>query len=147
MLNKSLYFSHAFDAKMHYAMHYSLLKIEDHDEIYIHDSVLPEKCNQKKGRWNFIIDGKDYSHGIYQALEVIRQSLFSAMESNKKSVDITLVQGKSNSDTYYVIKDSQELENGKCNARIPKQIFFKVVEPVLEEMLKETGHQLTTKIL
>lgn len=169
MLSKKLYFIHSFDAKMHYSIYYSLLKIKDGDGIYIDDSVRSKKCNSRElGRWNFMVAEKDYSCGIYYALEIIRQSIFSAIESNKNCVDIALVPIKSDSDVCYVFNYEKEFENSidiervkktkrlsedhknnencECDTKISKQIFFKVIKPVLEEMFKKKNYQITTKI-
>lgn len=166
MLNKNLYFIHNFDAKMHYSIYYSLLKVEDNDEIHFNDSVHHKKCNHKLGRWNFIVANEDYSCGVYNALEIIRQSVFSAMENNKNSVDIALVSTKSNVDDCYVFNWEQEFENHidleqlkkhkalpaehnencECDTKISKQVFFKVIKPVLEEMFKKSDYRITKKI-
>lgn len=155
MLSKKLYFIHNFDEKMHYSIYYSLLKIQDHDGIYINDSVQNKKCNRKLGRWNFILAEEDYSCGIYYALEIIRQSIFSAMKKNKNSVDIALVSSKSDSDVCYLYNYEKEFENiekynnnqnCECNKKISKRIFFKVIKPVLEEMFKKSDYQITTNV-
>lgn len=152
MLSKKIYFSHNFDEKMHYAMHYSLLK--DTDGIYVNDSVRSKKCNRKLGRWNFSLAGEEYSCGTYYALEIIRQSVFSAIKNNKNSVDIALVPAENDSDVRYMfncekpldideLKSAQILpnheddENCTCDTKISKRIFFKVVKPVLEEVFKD----------
>ncbi len=169
MLNEKLYFIHNFDAKMHYSIYYSLLELKEGDGICINDSVQGKKCNLRAlGRWNFIVADEDYSCGIYHALEMIRQSIFSAMENNKNSVDIALVPTKSDSDACYVFNYEKEFENSinierlkninilpenhkdnescKCDTKISKQIFFKVIKPVLEEMFKKKDYQITTKV-
>lgn len=163
MLSKNLYFIHNFDAKMHYSIYYSLLKVEDNDEIHFNDSVQRKKCNHKLGRWNFIVAGEDYSCGVYHALEIIRQGIFLAMENNKSSVDIALVSTRSNSDVCYVFNYEKEFKNYinmerlkklkalpvgescECDKKISKKVFFKVVK-VLEEMLKKTNYKITKKI-
>lgn len=149
MLNNSLYFIHAFDAKMHFAIYHSLLEIEENSNISLHDSTSQVNDNPEKGRWKFIADGKDYSDGVYHTLEIIRKNFFSEVEGNEKKIGITLVPMKGNSDICYVLKDSQELENqdSKDDVKISKQIFFKVIQPVLEEMCKKTGHHISLKIL
>lgn len=168
MLSKNLYFIHAFDAKMHYSIYYSLLNFKDNNGIYINDSVQGKKCKLGLGRWNFIAASEDYSCGIYNALEIIRQSIFSAIENNKNSVDIALVPTKSDPDVCYIFNYEKEFENSidierikktkvltadhrnnencECDTKISKQIFFKVVKPVLEEMFKKEGYQITTKV-
>lgn len=169
MLRKNLYFIHNFDTKMHYSIYHSLLKFKDHDGIDINDSVQNKKCNRGLGRWNFIKTEEDYSCGIYHALEIIRQSIFTAMENNKNSVEIALIPTKSDSDVCYVFNYEKEFEysididrlkktkvlpedhrnnkNCECDTKVSKQIFFKVVKPVLEEMFKKTEYQITTKVL
>jgi hypothetical protein len=165
MLGKKLYFIHNFDAKMHYSIYYSLLKVKDNDEIYINDSVNSKNCNHDLGRWNFIVADEDYSYGVYHALEIIRQNIFSAMENNKSSVDIALVSTKNNSDACYVFNYEKEFEdcieieklkknkvfgknneNCECDPKISKQIFFKVIKPVLEEIFRKTDYRITTKV-
>lgn len=168
MLNKNLYFIHNFDAKMHYSIYYSLLKFQNNDGIDINDSVQSKKWNHGIGRWEFIVAGENYTYGVYHALEIIRQNIFSAMENNKNSVDIALVPTKSDSDVCYVFNYEQEFENyiaidqlkktkilsadhrnnenWESNPKISKQLFFKVVKPVLEEMFKKTDYQITTKV-
>jgi hypothetical protein len=165
MLSKNLYFIHNFDAKMHYSIYYSLLKVKDNDGIHLNDSVQSKKCNRDLGRWNFIVDDEDYSHGVYHALEIIRQSIFSAKENNKSSVDIAFVSTKNDSDACYVFNYEEEFENYidierlkktkvfrknnencECDAKISKRIFFKVIKPVLEEVFRKTDYQITTKV-
>lgn len=165
MLSKNLYFIHNFDAKMHYSIYYSLLKVEDNDEIHFNDSIQHKRCNHKPGRWNFIVANEDYSCGVYHMLEIIRQGIFSAMKNNKNSVDIALIPTKSNSDICYVFNCEKEFnyidleqlkkhkvlpadhnDNCECDTKISKQVFFKVIKPVLEEMLRKTDYQITTKI-
>src|SRR5215211_7879851 len=108
MLSENLYFIHNFDAKMHYSIYYSLLKFKENDRIYINDSVQSKKCTHRLGRWNFIAAEDDYSCGIYHALEIIRQSIFSAIENNKNSVDIALAPTKSDSDICYIFNYEKE---------------------------------------
>lgn len=167
MLSKNLYFIHNFDTKMHYSIYYSLLKMKDSDEIHFNDSVQRKKCNHKLGRWNFMVANKDISCGVYNALEIIRQSVFSAMESNKNSVDIALVPTINDADDCYIFNCEQEFKNYidieqlkkhkafpadykekcECDTKISKQVFFKVIKPVLEEMFKKTDHKITINIL
>lgn len=168
MLEKKLYFIHNFDAKMHYLIYYSLLKIKNNDGIYINDSVQSKKCNRELGRWNFILANEDYSCGIYHALEIIRQSILSAIENNQNSVDIVLVPTKNDSNVCYTFNYEKEFENlidierlnktkvwppihrnqknCYCDTKISKQIFFKVVKPVLEEMFRKTDFQIKSKV-
>ncbi|MDP1880197.1 MAG: hypothetical protein Q8K60_04585 [Parachlamydiaceae bacterium] len=150
MLNKILNFIHHFDEKMHYSIYYSLLKVKNEDGIFIEDAVHQKKCPYQTGRWNFMIANKDYSCGIYKVLETIRQKFFSSIETNKKNIELILCLHKHNSDEVYSLNDKENSKNKeicKCDNKISKKIFFKVIKPVLDEMLKNTQYQIKTKIV
>lgn len=154
MLNKNLYFIHNFDSKLHYSIYYSLLKVEDNNETHFNDSVQRKKCNHRLGRWNFIVADEDYSCGVYHSLETIPQAILLPTKKNKNSVDIALVSTKNNPDICYVFNYEKKFKNYidldrlkkfkavsegqsgncKCDKKISKRVFFKVIKPVLEEL-------------
>lgn len=150
MLNKILHFIHHFDEKLHYLLYYS-----DINGIDIDDAVHRKKCHHQMGRWNFKLADKDYSCGVYRILEAIRERFFtdekSSMSSQGKDIELILRLSKHDSDEYS-LSDVQNNENNggcdcDCNKKIPKEIFFKVVKPVLDEMLKKTDYKVKTKIV
>jgi hypothetical protein len=87
------------------------------------------------------------------------------MKKNKNSVDIALVSIRSNADVCYILNCEQEFkytdreqskkhkalptdhnENCESNTKISKQLFFKVIKPVLEDMFKRKGFKITTEV-
>ena len=165
MFDKSLYFMHTFDAKMHHFLYHSLINIS-HDEINLNDSVQNKKCSHNLGRWNFTIKDKDYSCGVYQTLEMIRKTLLNALQNNKDSVDLEYIPIKNNPEECR-IHVSENRENPskidpedreklpakyedhqicKCDPKISKSLFIKIIKPILEDIFKKNTPQMTIHV-
>jgi len=125
------HFRQIFDEKMHYFINHQYLdpnKEVNCSDAKRHDPVHCLNVQAKRGRWNFIENGQNFSCSVYAAIEQIHRNLQWAHHLKKPFIDIAWVPRA-------------------YSAAIPRKIFYKIFKPVLEQLLTSLDCHLTPLLL
>jgi hypothetical protein len=169
-------FIRKFDKEMHRYLYQEQMQSKNFVNRHIYFGSIPfydcqgfKSCQVPQGKWKFVADRWDYSCGVYKSLEVLRQAIFSAMQVNKKSMEMVLISDRGDSELLKWIPYDREsdhyidaerikrqraylfsryqAENCKCDIHIPRAIFFKFIQPVLEKLFESAGMKFSFVVL
>jgi hypothetical protein len=128
-----------------------------------------ERCKLSRGKWKFIANNWDYTCGVYDAIEVTRQAILSAIKSNKSSAEIALVHPKDDQNYYYLVNcnaknehyiDVEKLKKRKafsyqlsnhgrceCHSGISHKILFQILVPALNHLINQMNYKMHVIVL